>query len=80
MLMDSIISIKDLTKTYANGFEALKTTNLEIRARRDLRRARPERRGQDDADQHRLRHREPDRRHGYRRRPRQPKDARAARG
>ena len=29
--MDSIISIRDLTKTYANGFEALKTTNLDIR-------------------------------------------------
>ncbi len=29
--MQSIISIKDLTKTYASGFEALKTTNLEIR-------------------------------------------------
>jgi ABC-2 type transport system ATP-binding protein len=29
--MPSIISIKDLTKTYASGFEALKRTNLEIR-------------------------------------------------
>jgi ABC-2 type transport system ATP-binding protein len=29
--MQSIISIKDLTKTYAGGFEALKNTNLEIR-------------------------------------------------
>jgi ABC-2 type transport system ATP-binding protein len=29
--MQSIISIKDLTKTYAGGFEALKKTNLEIR-------------------------------------------------
>jgi len=29
--MQSIISIKDLTKTYASGFEALKRTNLEIR-------------------------------------------------
>ena len=29
--MQSIISIKDLTKTYAGGFEALKRTNLEIR-------------------------------------------------
>jgi ABC-2 type transport system ATP-binding protein len=29
--MDSIISIKDVAKTYANGFEALKKTNLEIR-------------------------------------------------
>ena len=29
--MQSIISIKDLTKTYAGGFEALKKTDLEIR-------------------------------------------------
>jgi ABC-2 type transport system ATP-binding protein len=29
--MQPIISIKDLTKTYASGFEALKPTNLEIR-------------------------------------------------
>jgi ABC-2 type transport system ATP-binding protein len=29
--MQSIISIKDLTKTYASGFEALKSTNLDIR-------------------------------------------------
>jgi ABC-2 type transport system ATP-binding protein len=29
--MEPIISIKDLTKTYASGFEALKPTNLEIR-------------------------------------------------
>ena len=29
--MDSIISIKDVAKTYANGFEALKSTNLDIR-------------------------------------------------
>ena len=29
--MQPIISIKDLTKTYAGGFEALKRTNLEIR-------------------------------------------------
>jgi ABC-2 type transport system ATP-binding protein len=29
--MQPIITIKDLTKTYASGFEALKRTNLEIR-------------------------------------------------
>ena len=29
--MQSIISIKGLTKTYASGFQALRTTNLEIR-------------------------------------------------
>jgi ABC-2 type transport system ATP-binding protein len=29
--MQSVISIQNVTKTYANGFEALKPTNLEIR-------------------------------------------------
>jgi ABC-2 type transport system ATP-binding protein len=29
--MDSVISIRDLRKTYATGFEALKPTNLDIR-------------------------------------------------
>ena len=29
--MDSIISIQDLAKTYANGFVALKSTSLDIR-------------------------------------------------
>jgi ABC-2 type transport system ATP-binding protein len=29
--MQPIISIRDLTKTYASGFQALRTTNLEIR-------------------------------------------------
>ena len=29
--MESIISIKELRKTYANGFEALKSIDLEIR-------------------------------------------------
>src|SRR5262245_63142678 len=29
--MDSIISIENLAKTYANGFVALKSTSLEIR-------------------------------------------------
>ena len=29
--MDSIISIKDLSKTYNSGFEALKAVNLEIK-------------------------------------------------
>jgi len=29
--MNSVISIQNVTKTYANGFEALKPTNLEIR-------------------------------------------------
>ncbi len=41
-------------------------------ARRDFRPARPERRRQDDADQHRLRHRQSDRRHDHGRRPRHP--------
>ena len=29
--MQSIISIRDLKKIYASGFQALKSTNLEIR-------------------------------------------------
>ena len=29
--MTAIISIKDLSKTYATGFEALKNVNLDIR-------------------------------------------------
>jgi len=29
--MESVISIQNVTKTYANGFEALKLTNLEVR-------------------------------------------------
>ena len=29
--MDSIISIENLAKTYANGFVALKSTSLDIR-------------------------------------------------
>ncbi|HEY1536393.1 MAG TPA: ABC transporter ATP-binding protein, partial [Polyangiaceae bacterium] len=29
--MQSIISVKNLTKTYASGFQALKNVNLEIR-------------------------------------------------
>ena len=58
--MQPIIAISKLSKTYASGFQALKGVDLSIRARRDLRAARPERRRQDDADQHRLRHRQPD--------------------
>ena len=39
-LMQPIISIKDLTKTYATGFEALKHDESRDPARRDLRSAR----------------------------------------
>ena len=52
-----IISIQGLSKTYKSGLEALKSVDLDNRERRDLRVARAQRRRQDDADQHRLRHR-----------------------
>ena len=55
--MRPIISIKGLTKTYGDGFRGVKPTSLEIPSRRDLRPLGAERRRQDHADQHRLRHR-----------------------
>ena len=58
--MPAVISISNLTKTYASGMQALKRVDLEIAGRRDLRAARAERRRQDDAHQHRLRHRDAD--------------------
>ena len=56
--MQAVISVSNLSKTYASGFQALKNINLERPPRRDLRAARPERRREDDADQHHLRHRQ----------------------
>jgi hypothetical protein len=58
------ISQEGLTKTYASGHQALKTIDLDIRQGRDLRPAGPERGGQDHADQHHLRHRQSQHRHG----------------
>ncbi len=55
--MQSILSVSQVSKTYASGQRALEHVDLEIRKRRDLRTARPQRRGQDHADQHHLRHR-----------------------
>ena len=52
-----ILSISKLSKTYASGFTRPARHRPRDRAGRDLRAARPERRRQDDADQHRLRHR-----------------------
>ena len=68
--MPSIISINDLSKTYATGFQALKAHQSRHQARRDFRAARPQRRRQDHADRHRLRHRQSDARRGDGRRPR----------
>ena len=53
--LNSIVSIKGLTKTYDTGFSALKSVDLDIRQGRDFRPARPQRRGQDHADRHCLR-------------------------
>ena len=79
----SIISISGLSKTYASGFQALKADQPGHPARRDLRAARPERRRQDHADQHRLRHRQCVGWHGDggrpRHHPRLPRGARADR-
>ena len=55
--MQNIISIANLSKTYASGFSALKGVDLNIRDGEIIRVARAQRRRQDDADQHRLRHR-----------------------
>ncbi len=80
-LRASIISIKNLSKTYASGFQALKSIDLDIRRGEIFALLGPERRRQDHADQHRLRHRQCDRRHGDGRRPRHrprlPRGARA---
>ena len=60
--MPPIISIQGVTKSYATGFQALKLVNLDIDQGRNFCAARAERRGQDHADQHRLRHRHRERR------------------
>ena len=54
-----VISIRGLGKRYASGQEALKRRSRH-REGRDFRSARPERRGQDHPDQHRLRDRHGD--------------------
>ena len=56
--MEHILSISGLTKTYATGHQALKNVNLEIRKGEIFALLGPERRGQDHADQHRLRDRD----------------------
>ena len=58
--MPAIISISKLTKTYASGLQALKRRRSGNPQGGDLRPARPQRRRQDDVDQHRLRHRHAD--------------------
>ena len=76
--MQPILSVANLSKTYKSGFQALKNINLEIRKGEIFAPPRPERRRQDDADQHHLRHRQSERGPGHRRRlrhhPRLPAD------
>ena len=67
-----MISISRLTKTYASGLQALKHVDLEIRKGEIFALLGPERRRQDDADQHRLRHRHADLGDRAGRRPRHP--------
>ena len=61
--MSSIISIQQVSKTYASGFQALEARRPRDPPRRDLRAARSQRRRQDHADQHHLRHRQRQQRH-----------------
>ncbi len=68
--MQSIVSISNLTKTYASGLQALKRSRPGNPQGRDLCVAGPERRRQDHADQHRLRDRHADHRRRAGRRPR----------
>ena len=58
--MPPIISISNLTKTYASGLQALKSVDLEIRQGEIFALLGPNG-GQDNADQHRLRDRHADR-------------------
>jgi ABC-2 type transport system ATP-binding protein len=53
----SILSIAGLTKTYGSGLTALSQVDLEIREGEIFALLGPQRRGQDHAHQHRLRHR-----------------------
>ena len=62
--MPAIVSVEDVRKTYASGFEALKGVSLAIERGRDPGAARPERRRQDHADLDDLRHHRADRRAG----------------
>jgi len=53
--MPSIISIKNLTKTYASGFQALKGVSLEIERGEIFALLGPNGAGQDDAHRNHLR-------------------------
>ena len=57
-MQQAIISISGLSKTYASGFKALSNVDLEIRHGEIFALLGPERRRQDHADQHHLRHRQ----------------------
>src|SRR3954453_8926449 len=67
--MQCVISVTNLSKTYASGFQALRAINLDIRRGEIFCAARPQRRRQDNADQHQP-HREPGRGPRSRRRSR----------
>ena len=58
--MPPIISVANLSKTYASGFQALKGIDLDIRRGEIFALLGPQRRRQDHADQHHLRHRQAD--------------------
>jgi len=59
------LSVRDLTKTYKNGVQALKGVDLDVEQAISLP-SRPERRGQDDTDRHRDLTRQQERRAGER--------------
>ena len=67
--MPPIISISNLTKTYASGYQALKSVDLEIRKGEIFALLGPNGAGKTTLDQHRLRDRHSDRGRGGRRRP-----------
>jgi len=58
--MQAIISVSNLSKTYASGFKALKSINLDIRPGEIFALLGPNGAGKDNADQHCLRNREPE--------------------
>ncbi len=66
----TIVEIRDVSKIYASGQHALKDVDLSIRRGEIFALLGPQRRRQDDAHQHRLRHRQSDVGHDRRRWPR----------
>ena len=68
--MPDIISVTKLSKTYASGFQALKNINLDIRRGEIFALLGPNGAGKTTLISIDLRHRQRERRHGHRRRPR----------